>query len=85
MINPTPLTTMGRCVIICDLIAAEEVQFIYKGVEVKLMQLWMEGFPGVQCMLTPQQQHEVSAHLRLLKLPSDFQHKLRDLRYVPLW
>ena len=85
MINPTPLTTMGRCVIICDLIAAEEVQFIYKGVEVKLMQLWMEGFPGVQCMLTPQQQRKVSAHLRLLKLPSDFQHKLRDLRYDPLW
>uniref|UniRef100_A0A182WV85 Transposase domain-containing protein n=1 Tax=Anopheles quadriannulatus TaxID=34691 RepID=A0A182WV85_ANOQN len=85
VINPTPLTTMDRCDIIRDLIAAEDVQLIYKGVEAKLMHLWMEGFPGVQCMLTPQQQREVSAHLRLLKLPSDFQHKLRDLRYVPLW
>nr|XP_040226720.2 uncharacterized protein LOC120951828 isoform X1 [Anopheles coluzzii] len=85
VINPTLLTTMDRCDIIRDLIAAEEVQLIYKGVEAKLMQLWMERFPGVQCMLTPQQQRKVSAHLRLLKLPSDFQHKLRDLRYVPFW
>uniref|UniRef100_A0A182XPX6 Uncharacterized protein n=1 Tax=Anopheles quadriannulatus TaxID=34691 RepID=A0A182XPX6_ANOQN len=46
--------------------------------------MWIKGFPGLPCYLPHRQQRQVSAHLRLLKLPTDYQRKLRDLRYVQL-
>ncbi|XP_061502470.1 uncharacterized protein LOC133391554 [Anopheles gambiae] len=61
--NPTSL--LG-CDIIDDFVSAEDMHLIYKGVEAKLLHLWINGFPGVTCYLPRRQQREVSAHLRLL-------------------
>ncbi|XP_061502459.1 uncharacterized protein LOC133391548 [Anopheles gambiae] len=80
----TPLTRLLGCDIEADFVSAEDMHLLYKGVEAKLIDLWIKGFPGVPCYLPHRQQRQVSAHLRLFKLSTDYQRKLRDLRYVQL-
>ena len=80
----TPLTRLLGCDIVADFVA-EDMHLLYKGVEAKLIDLWIKGFPGLPCYLPRRQQRQVSEHLRLLKLPTDYQRKLRDLRYGQLW
>ena len=84
-IHITPLVRLDQCDIICDIVVAEAMHLFYKGVMCKLLILWTEGFRDLGCKMTRRQQRELSAHLRALKLPSDFQRKLRDLQYVKLW
>nr|XP_049461212.1 uncharacterized protein LOC120953335 isoform X1 [Anopheles coluzzii] len=84
-IHMTPLVRLHKCDIICDIVVAEAMHLFYKGVMCKLLILWTEGFRDLGCKMTRRQQRELSAHLRSLKLPSDFQRKLRELQYVKLW
>uniref|UniRef100_A0A182P9T4 Transposase domain-containing protein n=1 Tax=Anopheles epiroticus TaxID=199890 RepID=A0A182P9T4_9DIPT len=85
IIYRSPLVDLTNCDVVQDIVSAERMHLVDKGVMHKCLNIWINGHCEVSGKLTKQQQHEVSVHLNNLKLPSDFKRKLRNLHYVAMW
>uniref|UniRef100_A0A182V3E0 Uncharacterized protein n=1 Tax=Anopheles merus TaxID=30066 RepID=A0A182V3E0_ANOME len=68
----TPLTRLLGCDIVADFVSAEDMHLLYKGVEAKLIDLWINGFSGLPCYLPRRQQHQRHLNTNVASSTSSF-------------
>ncbi|XP_041767327.1 uncharacterized protein LOC121591047 [Anopheles merus] len=83
--NWTPLRDLENCDLVLDIVVTERRQLTELGVLPQLLQLWVNGYQGIDCKLLPSQKRAISAHLERLQLPTGYARTLRDLRCVAVW
>uniref|UniRef100_A0A182WY64 Transposase n=1 Tax=Anopheles quadriannulatus TaxID=34691 RepID=A0A182WY64_ANOQN len=81
----TPLRELENCDLVLDIVVTERRQLTELGVLAQLLQLWVNGYQGIDCKLLPSQKRAISAHLERLQLPTGYERTLRDLRCVAVW